>query len=531
MINIGLFQRLIVFGICLLGILLALPNVLPKSTSQALPDFLPSQSMNLGLDLQGGAHLLVEVDTGSALAGSLENLAEALRRAMRENRIRVGQIPIQERGLAFQIRDAEQAELAADVIDEVVGDFSPGGGIAGPVQQYRVEQTSPGRFRVTLTENGVQVRRDRAVDQTIEILRRRIDELGLREASVQRQGEDRIVIQLPGEENPEEIIELIQKQAKMTFHLVEEGASASPDQPAPPGTMWVPMQDQPQQQLLVERQSIVTGENLVDSQQAFDRGQPVVSFRFDAVGGSRFAEITSENIGRRFAIVLDGEVVSAPVIRSAILGGAGQIEGGFTVQSAESLAALLRSGALPAEIQVIEERTVGPGLGQDSIEAGKMASILGMVFVVVFMVLSYGRFGLMADVALVLNLILIAGALSILQATLTLPGIAGIVLTIGMAVDANVLIFERIREESAAGRPPINAVDAGYRRALTTIIDSNLTTFIAAILLFLFGTGPIKGFAVTLSIGLATSMFTAIMVTRLMVVMWLRRARPAELVV
>jgi preprotein translocase subunit SecD len=281
---------------------------------------------------------------------------------------------------------------------------------------------------------------------------------------------------------------------------------------------------------LLEKRVIVSGENLVDAQATFDQNNlPAVSFRFDAVGGQKFGKATQENVGRIFAIVLDDKVISAPVIRTAILGGSGIITGSFTTEETRDLALLLRAGALPAPLIIIEERTVGPGLGQDSIDAGEIASVIGLVLVVIFMLAAYGFFGALADVALAFNIILILAALSLLQATLTLPGIAGIVLTIGMAVDANVLIFERIREEAKAGRSPVNAVDAGYKRAITTIVDANLTTFIAALLLFIFGTGPVKGFSVTLMIGLATSMFTAIMVTRLMVVAWLRRRRPAEL--
>ena len=388
-----------------------------------------------------------------------------------------------------------------------------------------VNTESGGLVRASLTE---QTRRDRitaTMQQTVEIIRRRIDATGTREASIQRQGERRVVVQVPGIQDPERIKELMGKTAKLTFRFVNENVRPGVDR-VPPGFEVLPSQDsQGPREYAVSKRVMVSGANLVDSQPTFEQGQPVVSFRFDPVGAERFGRATSENVGRLFAIVLDDEVISAPVIRGPILGGTGIITGTFSVQEVNDLSLLLRAGALPAPLTFLEERTVGPGLGADSVAAGQIASILGLIFVVIFMGASYGLFGMLANLALMANLILIVAALSGLQATLTLPGIAGIVLTIGMAVDANVLIFERIREEARAGRGAVTAIDAGYRRAITTIVDSNLTTFIAAILLFLFGTGPVKGFAVTLAIGLVTSMFSAIMLTRLLVVLWLRRRR------
>ena len=336
---------------------------------------------------------------------------------------------------------------------------------------------------------------------------------------------------MPGVDDPDDIKKAIGKPARMTFRFVLENISPGVDR-IPPGAEVLPSREEEAgapARYVVEKRVMVSGENLVDAQSSFRDARPVVTFRFDTIGGKRFADATQKNVGRLFAIVLDDEVISAPVIREPILGGSGEISGTFTVEETQLLALLLRAGALPADLQFLEERTVGPGLGADSVRAGKIASMLGMVFVVIFMAAAYGLFGLMADIALIVNLILIVSVLSALQATLTLPGIAGIVLTIGMAVDANVLIFERIREETRLGRGPVNAIDAGYRRAMTTIIDANLTTLIAALLLFQFGSGPVKGFAVTLAIGLVTSMFTAIMVTRLMVVGWLRRKRPQTL--
>jgi preprotein translocase subunit SecD len=394
------------------------------------------------------------------------------------------------------------------------------------------------RIIIEMTEAQKIERRVSAVQQSIEIIRRRIDETGVREPTIQRQGDDRIIVQLPGIDDPERVKDLLGQTAKMSFHLVDiqnsvEEALAGR---VPPGSMLLPMIEGASgpgnlNAILVKKRVAVSGENLVDAQPSFDGrdNQPVVSFRFDTLGAKKFGKITTDNVRRPFAIVLDGQVLSAPVIQEPILGGAGQISGNFSVQNTQDLSLLLRAGALPAPLTILEERTVGPGLGADSIAAGEIACLVGLIAVIIFMAIAYGRFGIYADFALMANIFLILGMLSMLQATLTLPGIAGIVLTIGMAVDANVLIFERIREEVRLGRNPIAAVDAGYSRALTTIIDSNLTTLIAAILLFSFGSGPIKGFSVTLAIGIVTSMFTAIMLTRLFVVTWLRAKRPDTL--
>jgi len=388
-----------------------------------------------------------------------------------------------------------------------------------------------------MTERAIRDRKTSAVQQSIEIVRRRVDETGTREPTIQRQGDDRILVQLPGIDDPERIKRLLGKTAKMSFHLVDQRNSVEAAMAGriPPGSRLMPSDEasangQPQM-YLIKKRVMVSGDTLVDSQPSYDSrtNEPVVTFRFDSAGAKRFGRATSKNVGKLFAIILDGKVISAPVIREPILGGSGQISGSFTVQTAQDLALLLRAGALPAPLTILEERSVGPGLGADSIAAGKVASIIGIIAVVIFMGAAYGLFGVMADVALMMNMFLILAALSFLQATLTLPGIAGIVLTIGMAVDANVLVFERIREEVRAGRTPISAVDAGYSRAFTTIIDANLTTLIAAVLLYVFGSGPVRGFAVTLSIGIVTSMFTAIMLTRLLVVTWLRRKRPEKL--
>jgi preprotein translocase subunit SecD len=453
-----------------------------------------------------------------------------VRTELRQAQIRFGDLRIDGNSVVFGVREPGDFDKARSAVRKLAGSVASSGGmfsVGG--SDISVDTTPTNEIRVTMTEAAIKQLRDHAIAQSIEVVRRRIDETGTREPTIQQEGEDRILVQLPGVGDPARIKALLGKTAKLTFHLVDITATPAPGMRPPPGDQILPGDQNPNQLYAIQRRIMVSGENLTDAQATFQEGQPVVSFRFDSLGARRFADVTKSNVGRPFAIVLDDKVISAPVIREPILGGSGIISGGFTVQTAQDLALLLRAGALPAPLKIIEERTVGPGLGADSIEAGKIASVLGMVLVVAFMIVCYGRFGVMADVALALNLILIAGCLSLLQATLTLPGIAGIVLTIGMAVDANVLIFERIREEVRAGRTPISAIDSGYSRAMTTIIDSNLTTLIAGVLLYMFGSGTVKGFAVTLTIGLATSMFTAIMVTRLMVVWWLRKKRPQAL--
>ena len=383
---------------------------------------------------------------------------------------------------------------------------------------YRTE--ADGGITLKVSEEQIIARKKSALDQSIEIVRRRIDETGTREPSIQRQGDNRILVRLPGVEDPQRIKNLLGQTAKLTFRMVDENASLADVQSghAPPGSEVLQSAERVGSALVVQKRVMVSGDTLVDAQPSFQDGRPVVSFKFDALGGRRFGDATRTNVGKRFAIVLDNKVISAPVINEPITGGSGIISGGFTTQTAQDLALLLRAGALPAPIKIIEERTVGPGLGADSIKAGATASLIGLALVVVFFLLAYGLFGLFAIIALLFNIALIFAILSILQATLTLPGIAGIVLTIGTALDANVLVFERIREELRNGRSVIAALDAGYSRALSAIIDANMTTLIASVLLFAFGSGPVKGFAVTLSIGILTSIFSAIMVTRSIVI-------------
>lgn len=531
MIQIANWNKILIAVVCALGVLYATPNFFDEDLFESVPSWLPGKQINLGLDLQGGAHLLLSVEIDSVVQERLESMQSAVRqdlRPLRKSGIFYSSLKIEGSSVVLKLKDAAHIDTVRETLE---GQFQSTGltPLGTPQQEVEVTNDDSGAFRLLLTEDAIRQISIRAVEQSIEIVRRRIDEDGTKEPIIQQQGQSRILVQVPGEDDPEEIKRKIGKVAKMTFHFVDQSAASDRG-----NSMLLPTDDigsdgQPIK-MRVERKVRVSGEHLVDAQPSFDQNnQPAVSFRFDAVGGKKFGDATSKNVGRLLAIVLDGNIISAPRIQSAIVGGSGIITGSFSIRETNDLALLLRAGALPAPLTILEERTVGPGLGRDSIEAGKIASMIGMVLVLVYMIASYGLFGVLANVALFFNIALIMALLSAIQATLTLPGIAGIVLTIGMAVDANVLIFERIREEVRNGRTPISAVDAGYRRALTTIIDANVTTLIAAVLLYAFGTGPIKGFAVTLSIGLLTSMFTAVMVTRLFVILWLRRARPQAL--
>ena len=522
MVYIAKWTVILVIAICVIGFAFAAPNMISRKAAESLPDWVPHKQMNLGLDLRGGSHLLLEVEVRAVLKERLDALVDTVRVALRAARVGYKSLGVQDRGVAFTVRNPADLDKARDLVRQ----FDTG----------TVLSTDGNKIILQLTEQAIRERYSAAVEQSIEIVRRRIDETGTREPTIQRQGQDRILVQLPGVDDPDRIKRLLGKTAKMTFRFVDQNVTAADVRARgrpPAGSELIPSEERASDgsalEYVVKKRVMVSGEMLVDAQPTVQDGQPVVSFRFDTTGGRKFGNATKNNVGRLFAIVLDGKVISAPVIREPILGGSGIISGSFTVASARDLALLLRAGALPAPLKVLEERTVGPGLGADSIQAGKVASVLGLILVIVFMAAAYGMFGVMTDVALLINIVLLAGVLSLFQATLTLPGIAGIVLTIGMAVDANVLIFERIREEQRSGRTPISAIDSGYRRALKTIVDANVTTLIAAVLLFLFGSGPIKGFAVTLGIGIVTSMFTAIMVTRLMVVYWLRSRRPQVL--
>lgn len=530
------WKIILIAVVSVLGVLFAIPNLTNPQALQTWPGFLPNKQISLGLDLRGGAHILFEVDTQAVVKERLVALTDEIRGSL-YGRNDEG------RRLGYRGLRATNDEVHVDIIspDDVEDAVKRVRKLSGPVAlgqlgggvQELVVREEGGRITVTLSEAAVKAKQVNALQQSIEIVRRRIDEMGTKEASIQRQGDDRIVVQVPGADDPQEIIDLIGKTAKMSFHDVDESVTMveAMQGRVPPGSELLPYDDESSfagEYILVKERALISGEHLVNAQQSLDQqnGEVVVTFRFDSVGARRFADHTRKNIGRPFAIVLDGKVLTAPVIQSAILGGSGQITGNFTIQSANQLAIMLRAGALPAPLKVLEQRTVGAELGADSIKAGQVACALGFAAVIIFMLLCYGLFGLFANLALILNVVLVLGALSGLGATLTLPGIAGIVLTIGMAVDANVLVFERIREELALGKSPLNAVDTGYRQALSTIFDANITTFIAAFILFWLGSGPIRGFAVTLSIGIVTSVFTAFVVTRLMIAVWLRQTKP-----
>ena len=522
----------LVIVVCLTGFLTALPNFFSEQQLARFPSFLPTQQVSLGLDLQGGSHLLLEVDMEGVIAERLEILLDEVRSILRENRIRYTGLLIKDGQVVFQTRGEVDPSLVSDIL-EVLSQPIINNLTVIPTRDVEIEDLGGGAFQLGLTPEGIQERRQQALSQSIEVIRRRVDALGTREPSIQSQGSDRILVQVPGEQDPGQLKIVINTTARLTFHMVDENISPIDIERGriPPGWKVLPSVETGIP-IVVQRRPMVSGENLKDARPGFDQnGLPAVIISFDITGARKFGEATRRNVQRLFAIVLDDEVISAPRIQEPILGGTAQITGSFTVETANNLAILLRAGALPAELTVLEERTVGPDLGADMVEAGKMAALYGMLAVVLFIILSYGWFGIAANVALFINITIIFGALSALQATLTLPGIAGIVLTIGMAVDANVLVFERIREEVRIGRSPMQAVEKGYSQALPTILDANITTLIAAVILFQFGSGPVKGFAITLAIGIITSVFTAVTVTRLMVATTLRRRRPAALII
>lgn len=548
MLQIDLWKRILIWGCCALGLILALPNgfysrvegyndaqqavllgAAEDPNAPSWPGFLPSSLVNLGLDLRGGAHLLAEVQVEGVYEARMKALWPELRDTLRPERATIGTIRLQKGpkdALTVKISQPEGMARAIELARELARPVSSLTGVGAT----DLEVSGQGDLlTVTLSEAEKAASDERTLKQALEIIRRRIDEVGTREPTIQRQGRDRVLIQVPGIGSAEELKELIGTTAQLTFQPVVKTTSDPAESPGF-GNELLPSLDDEGRFYVLEAAPVVTGEELVDAQPSFDQnGRPAVSFRFNPTGARKFGDYTAENIGSPFAIALDGEVISAPVIQNHIPGGAGIITGRFSVEESTNLAVLLRAGALPAKLEFLEERTIGPELGADSIAAGKIACIVAFAAVLLFMVLSYGLFGLFANVALILNIALIFGLLSAIGATLTLPGIAGIVLTIGMAVDANVLIFERIREELKTAKGPARAIELGYERALSAIMDANITTFITAVILFAMGSGPVRGFSVTLGIGILTSVFTAIFVTRLLVVMWFERARPKAL--
>ena len=508
----------LILGVCALGVTLSIPNLFPVQTVENWPRALRNQ-VSLGLDLRGGSYLLYEVDMKSVLAERLNSAIDGLRTEFRTAGIGyTGGLNVEGDHISFALRDPNDADKVQAIVRKV---------------DATLEMTIGSGSAVTLKFNTVALTNleRQIVDQSIEIVRRRIDETGTKEPTIQREGENRIVLELPGVEDPEYVKRLLGKTAKMTFQLVDETARLDQlkrDHP-PPGDEVLPLEDNrgEGQFIAVQKRVMVGGDTLTDAQASFDQyGAPAVKFKFDSVGARRFGEATTNNVKKRFAIVLDNKVISAPVINEPIRGGQGIITGNFTTASANELALQLRAGALPAPLIPLEERTVGPDLGADSIHAGTLASLVGVALVIGFMIVFYGLFGIFANIALFFNLCLMLASLTLLGATLTLPGIAGIALTMGMAVDANVLIYERIREEVRGGRSMISSLQAGFERAFGTILDSHVTTLVAGFLMFWLGSGPVKGFAVTLSIGVITSLFSAILVTRLLIVTWLRRTKP-----
>ena len=555
MLQIPMWKRVLIWATCALALLIAMPNLFYDRVERhndaaplveigqadaaieadyaGWPSFLPSFLVNLGLDLRGGAHLLAEVRVADVYADRIDSMWPTVRDRLASERATVGAVrrmPSDDPGeLRVRVGTAGATEQAAAFVRELA---QPTQSISGLSQANDLDIHVEGEdIVVTLSEAERLATDERTMRLSLEIIRRRVDEAGTREPTIQRQGADRILIQVPGIGSAEELKALIGTTARLTFHPVVN-ITSNPNEVPGPRQLIYPSMDEEGVYYILEQTPVVSGEQLVDAQPAMDQNnRPAVNFRFNAAGGRAFGLYTAENIGNPFAIALDGEVVSAPVIQSHIPGGSGIITGRFTVEETSRLAVLLRAGALPAEMDFLEERTVGPELGQDSIDAGRIAAMVAMIAVLGFMLASYGIFGVIANIALLLKISMIFALLSLIGATLTLPGIAGIVLTIGMAVDATVLIFERIREEMKTAKGPARAIELGYEKALSAILDANITTFITALILFAMGSGPVRGFAVTLGLGIITSVFTALLVTRLMMVMYFERTRPKKLVI
>jgi len=519
------WKAALIIAVCVLGALLCIPNLVPRDS---LPGWMPARQVSLGLDLRGGSYLLLEVDMDAVVRERVESMADAARTRLRSANIGyIGLSPqADQKRITMRLRDPSQAQAAMAQLRELAVAVPVSTGVTQP--DIDVAATPEGVVTATLNESGLRAKATGAVEQSIEIVRRRIDETGVAEALIARQGSNRVLVQLPGLEDPGRIKALLGQTARMTFHLLDDTANVAGA--PPPGVQFL-QGERDGVTYPVRRRVEVDGANLSDARAAQDSrgGGWVVNFTFDSIGTRRFAEVTRQNVGRPFAIVLDDKVITAPVIREPITGGSGQISGGFDAKGATDLAVLLRAGALPAPLTVVEERTVGPELGADAIRAGLLALLVGTVLVLLYMGTAYGLFGWFANFALLVNLVLTLAALSLLGATITLPGLAGIVLTLGTAVDANILINERIREEVKAGRAPINALEAGFSKAYATIIDSNLTNLIAMACLYAFGSGPVKGFAVTVAVGTFVHLFTATTLVRLMISTWFRARRPRTL--
>jgi preprotein translocase subunit SecD len=551
MLQFSLTKKILIWVVVVLGFLFAMPNGFYNrvesvndariqlengnrtpsviTAAKNWPSFLPSSLVNLGLDLRGGAHLLARVRVDQVYEARMDAYWPEVRNALRKERAIIGtirRVDGENYDLRVRISEPGQMQRALEVVTALARPVTT---LSGAGSNDIVVTSQDDMVIIELSEAEKIATDTRTMDQSLEIIRRRVDEAGTREPTIQRQGTDRVLIQVPGIGSAEELKSIIGKTAKLTFHKVFQ-RTLNPEERLKNRQILLPAQDEDGVFYILDKTPVINGDHLTDAQPAFDQNnRPAVSFRLNTTGARIFGQYTAENIGTPFAIVLDKEVVSAPTIQSHISGGSGIITGQFGVEETTLLSIQLRAGALPAELEYLQESTVGPDLGQDSIDAGTLACIVAFIAVLVFMSLSYGLFGIFANVALIINIALIFAILSIISGTLTLPGIAGIVLTVGMAVDANVLVFERIREELKRAKNPRKAIELGYERAFSAIIDANITTLIAAVILLVFGSGPVKGFAITLGIGIVTSVFTAIWVTRLLISIWIERKRPKSI--
>lgn len=509
MLNFSKTKIALIIFVCLLSLYIALPSFVAGSSNvyvQKLNSFLPKDKVNLGLDLRGGSQLMLEVDFDYYINEQMNNLREEIKNSLREE--------------SMSAVFAQSGEKISILFDDYIAKEEAIKVITKLARNIEIDEDDK-KIEIYFSAAEKNIIRQNLIKQSIEIVRRRIDETGTREPTIQAQGADRILLQVPGIKDSSELKAILGKTAKLTFHFVSDSSSFGAD--------IMQVSDRSGNVYPIKKDIILSGDLLVDASATYHEGEPAVSFRFNALGSKKFAEITAKNIGKLFAIILDGQVVTAPRINTVINQGSGVISGNFTAQEANEVALLLRAGALPAPLKIIEERTVGPSLGADSIKSGAIASIAGLVFVTIFMAIFYGTFGVIANIAMAINIIILFACLSLLNATLTLPGIAGIVLTLGMAIDANVLIFERIKEELRAKKPIYAAIEQGFNQAHRTIIDSNLTTLIVAFFLYIFGNGPVKGFAVTLSIGIIASMFSAILLSKMIIVLWLKRNRSRKI--
>ena len=532
MLEFPTWKKVWLWGITLALMVAAVPSIF-SITGARWPEALPDPMVNLGLDLAGGSHILLEANPAQVREQRLENMEEAVRSTMRnaEPRIRIGDVSTADNTLSFMLDSEADIDRARELLLPLVNG-------PGLTREWNLAVVDETRIVLTPTTAGLQQAVTDAMDSATEVVRKRIDALGTREPTIIRQGATRIVVQVPGLQNPEQLKALLGQTAKLEFKLVDQNALPTDVEQgiAPPGSQIFPYAEGTPQagtSIAVRRLGGIKGDNLINAQQSFDQqtNEPIVNIQFDQQGGARFAKLTQENVNKPFAIILDGKVISAPNINEPILGGSAQIAGSFTVDTANQLAISLRSGALPVDLTVVEESTISAELGADSIEKGVIAMMVGTLALMAFIIATYGRFGLYACAALFVNFMMILGVMALLNTTLTLPGIAGFVLTIGAAVDANVLINERIREEIKRGRRVVAAIENGYKEASRAIFDANITNTIAAVLMFLFGSGPVRGFAVVLMIGIVTSVFTAVTMTRLWVAGWLRAKRPTEIVI